>query len=358
MTMRNILILIICLTLFSCDGQKGNKDSNRSQGLPPSQGQSNEVLVVMDTMEWNGPLGRQIREVFGSQIPLLPQPEPYFKLRNINPLEFNTVLQKSKNIIFVTTFDVNSAQTRRLKKNFTEASLEKIRQEPDVFKLIKKDEFARDQIVLHLFGETSEDLIQHLEENEDDLLEMLVLLEQKRLRQEIYGENYAKDIAETAKKQHGFTIRYPFGYQIAENKEDFFWVRDRSAQTDKNIWVTYKPYTNESQFQPDSILSWRAEVAQKYILGNENPDSYMITEMQVEPSFAELNFNDLYAIETRGLWRLKSVIMGGPFLSYTFVNEEQGRIYYIEGFIYSPGTKKGRLIKEIEVILHTFEAAK
>jgi hypothetical protein len=49
--------------------------------------------------------------------------------------------------------------------------------------------------------------------------------------------------------------------------------------------------------------------------------------------------------------------MGGGFLSYTFVDEELGRLYYIEGFIYCPGKKKRAYIREIEAILKTFRLA-
>jgi hypothetical protein len=46
--------------------------------------------------------------------------------------------------------------------------------------------------------------------------------------------------------------------------------------------------------------------------------------------------------------------MGGGFLSYTFVDEALGRLYYVEGFIYCPGKKKRAYIREIEAILKTF----
>jgi hypothetical protein len=47
--------------------------------------------------------------------------------------------------------------------------------------------------------------------------------------------------------------------------------------------------------------------------------------------------------------------MGGPFISYSLVDEELNRIYYIEGFLYSPGKAQRDLVRELETILSTFQ---
>jgi len=45
--------------------------------------------------------------------------------------------------------------------------------------------------------------------------------------------------------------------------------------------------------------------------------------------------------------------MGGPFLSYTFKDEESGRLIVIEGFSYTPSAKKRDFVFELEAILKT-----
>ena len=60
----------------------------------------------------------------------------------------------------------------------------------------------------------------------------------------------------------------------------------------------------------------------------------------------------------RGLWKTNNLTMGGPFLSYTFVDEGTGMLYYIEGFTYSPSKKQREIMRELEVILHTFKTSK
>ena len=46
--------------------------------------------------------------------------------------------------------------------------------------------------------------------------------------------------------------------------------------------------------------------------------------------------------------------MGGPFVSYAMVDESTNRLYYIEAFLYSPGKPQRDLMRQLEVILKTF----
>lgn len=56
-----------------------------------------------------------------------------------------------------------------------------------------------------------------------------------------------------------------------------------------------------------------------------------------------------------GLWITNTRTMGGPFKSYTTVNESSGDLYYVEGFLYAPGEDQRDMMKELNVILKTFK---
>ena len=42
-------------------------------------------------------------------------------------------------------------------------------------------------------------------------------------------------------------------------------------------------------------------------------------------------------------------------IRYERVDEKQGMLYYIEGFVYSPDRGQRELLRELETILHTFK---
>jgi hypothetical protein len=106
------------------------------------------------------------------------------------------------------------------------------------------------------------------------------------------------------------------------------------------------------------LIQFRNEVCQKYLFGNpEKPLSYLVTETKVsyKPVLVrDITFRGKYAKEMRGLWRTNNVTMGGPFVSYTFVDEAQGMLYYIEGFSYAPSRMQREIMRELEVVLNTF----
>jgi hypothetical protein len=77
----------------------------------------------------------------------------------------------------------------------------------------------------------------------------------------------------------------------------------------------------------------------------------------IPPVFKKVSFNDRFAVETRGLWKLKNNSRGGPFLSYIFVDELTNRLYYIEGFIMGPGIdKKREFMRQLEAVLSSFQS--
>jgi hypothetical protein len=131
------------------------------------------------------------------------------------------------------------------------------------------------------------------------------------------------------------------------------------AQVDKDVFITWKKYESAYQLLPDSIIAWRDNVASQYLFEDpDQPDSYLVTETSVpfRPVISkQVTINGHYAMELRGLWKTNTNTMGGPFISYTLVDEKAGLLYYIEGFAFSPGKPQRETIRELEAILWTFK---
>ena len=352
--MKKIHLYIGCLFLMLAWACDGNQLVQNESDLPKASVVQNEILVVMDSTKWQGPLGEELREIYTANIPGLPQGEPAFNLRYVSPRYFKGFLKLYPNIIFVTTLDDRSKDSRIMRTYFTENSLEQIRKNPDMFMFNLKNEFARGQEVMHLFSQTEEQLLTKLEENEDQLRAYFLGLERSRLSRTLFTGRPNKELSNYVEKQHGFWMEFPLGYEVAIEGENFVWTRLLDPAIDKNIWVGYQNYEDEDVFNKESILKLRSQYARKYIWGKDST-TYMKTEQDVPVFTREINFKGRYAIETRGLWRLHNMVMGGPFVSYTFVDEATNRLYYIEGFAYAPGEDKREPIRELEAILWTFK---
>ena len=147
----------------------------------------------------------------------------------------------------------------------------------------------------------------------------------------------------------------PSTYEIAKEEGNFIWLR-QLGQDDKSIMVYYEPYVSAGVFEEQGVLELRDSIASTYIKDIENPDIYVVTEtVELPPHLERINLNGKYAVESRGLWKLNDNSRGGAFISYTFVDEELNRLYYIEGMLANPGRNKREPIRELEIILNTFK---
>lgn len=338
---------------MSCGGD-GKKSTSF---LPKASGQAGEVLLVMDTSLRNSGLGEALRQTFEGSAPGLPRPEPRFTVRHIDPNAFNSVLKSATNIIIVATLDLNTTASQRVKGYFTPGSLKTINEDPNRFMFANKDEFARGQQVLYLFGKEAAVLQGHVENNMERLRAFFDNKEAARLLTTLYKANEGVGISNQMKKDHGCSIRIPNGYQLVLTEPGFMWMRNPGGEIDRNLFVAYKPYFSQEEFKHEQIIAFRNEIAREYLFDDpEISDSYVVTETEnIPPISSEMTFLEGFGVETKGLWKTNNYSMGGPFLSYTFVDEENGRLFYIEGFLYSPGKDQRELMREMEVVLKTFK---
>ncbi|WKN32279.1 DUF4837 family protein [Porifericola rhodea] len=348
------ILIIGLIGLFGACSEGG---SSSTDTLPTARGAAGEVVLVMDSALWHGDLGDELRQTFLKAMPGLPQPEPYFSVRYVDPFKLNKVLKNAKNMLFVATLDNESMAGKKMKSYFTQSSVSRIEEDPNLFQFSKKNQFAKGQEVLFLFGTSEDALIDNLKNNREEVRNHFHEVEINRLRQNLYKANERKTVNRYLLEEYEFYLKVPYGYEQVPRKDadNFVWIRNLGDEVDKSIIVAYKDYTSEEAFKPESIMEFREQIAKQYLA--DDSTTHMTVQSLAPIEHDTVNFNGKYAIETRGLWKLTNNSMGGPFLSYTFVDEDSGRLYYIEGFVYSPSKQKRPFIREIEAILNTFKTA-
>ncbi len=352
MAIRFITGILLVSVLAGCSGGGGqNKGLMRK-----ASGRGGEVMLVMDSTKWRGKLGDEVRKTFRAQVVGLPRPEPVFTLHYVDPRKLNSVLKSATNMIFVTTLSSKSQASAVLRNYFTSSSLQKIQEDPSLFLHINKDEFARGQSVMYLFGQNDETLIKNMSDNRDRLRRYFDEIEKERLMSSLYVAKEVTGINDHLLNTHNFQMRIPNGYQIADEQSNFIWLRNVGVEVDRNLIITYVTYKSESQFDDDELIKWRNIVAKKYLFEDPDiPESFVVTEDRPAPVVKQLTWNGKYAKEMKGLWKTNNLAMGGPFIGYAFTDEGTGRIYYVEGFLYSPGKSQREFMRELSTILSTFK---
>lgn len=350
-----LLGLLLLVLSFGCD--EAIKQANQ-EFMPPAQGAIGEIILVMDSAQWKGEIGKELKRAFHAIMPGLPQDESMFKLHYVNPIRLNSVLKQAKNMVFVTVLSDKSQESKILRSYFNAESINRINTEPDLFQFTKQDDFAKGQEILHLFGKDHATLLNNLQKNRETIRAYFENIERKRLIAALYqSEN--NDLKKELEKKHNFTIRVPFGYELAKNEDNFIWIRQMEYPEEKSFFVYYEPYRSQEIFNKDNIAGLRNKITKKLMRDVEKDDTYMmLQDEKYMPYYTkEINLNGSYAFEMRGLWKLSDISAGGPFVSYTTVDEKLGRLYYIEGYVYHPSGDKRDWIREMDTILKTFRTS-
>tara|TARA_B110000914_G_C15428462_1_gene430149 strand:- start:563 stop:1108 length:546 start_codon:yes stop_codon:yes gene_type:complete len=164
-----------------------------------------------------------------------------------------------------------------------------------------------------------------------------------------------KNISKQIFDDFDINIKVPFGYDLASKKNNFIWLRQLEIDYEKNIFIYFEDYSNDDVFRNNNIESLREKISMKYLRDFEKPDIYMTTQKVFPIITKEITFKNKFSLESKGLWKLSDISGGGPFHSFVIFDDKKNRLYYIEGYVYAPGTKKRDLMQEISAILWTFE---
>lgn len=336
-----INLIIVSFLISSCDTSD-----------KPAHGPEDEIYVIADSLEYQSMLPA-LDSAF-EKIIYTPQPEKLFTLKRISANELEQY-KHQKNIIIAAPLNSESL-TSQFVNAFTDTSLkEKIRQS-SVFPIKKYDLWAKDQLVMFLTCSTMDELKSKIKNDADDLLYAFQKISDKRLYESLYSPQYEqKNIEGKFLRDYGWIIYVQKDYNVAVNdpSNNFVWIK-RTHGSDMGRWIFIHWIDNATPIylNEDSIRAVRNRVTQKFY--KESGDTSYVQIAQDYYTTNEVNFKNKYAIFTQGLWELSSKEMGGPFVNYTFYDENTKRVYMLDGSIFAPKYYKRNLIQQMDVTLQSF----
>lgn len=333
-TLRYLLSLAIGFTLtISCANSEEEGSGNKGGGffstpaLPPANGGILDLLVVAEDKVWNGTAGRAFQSHFTAMTYGLPQPEPLYTVRQVNPREFSELLQRARYIVSLEVGDSN------------------------YFKLVP-DQWAKGQLVSYFQAEDELTLRKLILKNNRSLDDQIAAREATRLTSKL------KKLSLTEYpdffNRHNLKIDIPndFGLSVANDDVVVFWKS--TTKTDNGILIHVTELPEEEAIIGNNIIPLRDSLTKIYVPGSRE-GSFMVVEDLIKPQIQASEFKGRFALETRGLWRTVGDIMGGPFVSYTIYDEENNRLIYIDTFMLAPDKKKRKSMFELESLIRELE---
>ena len=327
---KTIIGLIILHVFIAC-GSSTMEESDKSS-LPSSSGKYGEVLIVVDTFYEKHQTGEVLDQIFSESMVGMPQAEGHFRASTVPPKAFQSILKRSRNIL-----KLSIGQGKKTAIN------------------IEEDIWAKDQLLIQISADSDADAARILSKNVQTIRDYYSERELKRLKTQYKGKPN-KELMASIEEKHNIKMLVPPGFVEMAKDENGFWLKKEKSigqhQIMQGVAVYIRPYTSDSIFSNASMIPKRNEFTQEMIQGT--PDSsFMAVYDDYQPFTKEVNLNGVYALEYRGLWNMVNDFMGGPFLHYTLVDEQNNRVIELDAFVFAPKFDKREYLRELEAILKT-----
>lgn len=323
----SVIILILITSISSC--------KKTTKGLMPTvTGQSGEVIVLSSKSLFDGVVGDSIKAIFNDIQIGMPQDEPVMDLFHLNYESFTSVFKTQRSIL-------------------------EIKVSPSVKKtklVVKNNLYARTQAFMRIEAASNKEMLKVIEDNRTKILSYFLKSERTR-KIGVITKAPVQEIFDYLKKNKKFTLAFPSGYEIGKIEPDFFWVKKETPQSSQGMFIYTYDYLAEEAFDKNSVLMMRNAMLKDLVPG-QNKGSYMTTEMNFPISFNHFEFQDNYAVEMRGLWKVNGDFMGGPFVNLSFLDAENNRIICMDAYVYHPNKDKRELLRELEAVMYTYKPIK
>jgi len=317
---RIAITLLLSGLLFSCE-------QSDKVTLVESTGRINSILIVLNTSDWEGRVGDSLKTIIGEPVIGLPQEENQFGVNHVDPRAFNSLFKRNRNILFVGLDSINQFYSNQ-------------------------DIFASPQTTLTILGKDKDALIENIQSHKEEIITIFkkndLALFQRKVTKDFHNPKNIETL-----DYLGISMKIPFDYKKVDDTGEFLWYRKDIGNGLLNIIAYEVPIYNAS-FETEQLVSYRDSIG-KYNIPGQFENTYMRTEPQFAPVIKDVKFGDINAIESRGLWFVEGDYMGGPFISYTIQDVVNDRLVVVEGFSYTPSSKKRDFVFELEAILKTLK---
>ncbi len=328
--MKNLKSIVVALAalvlLAACDAFQ-----SVSSGKPTSQGSPYEVVVICNQPEWDSPLGDTLRTVLSAYIPHLNQEEPYFDVVRVTNNNYEGIIAKHRNIL-----EVN------VKPSVLTPSI-----------VVRYDVTAAPQVIMTLQAPTVDAATAYVSEHRQSLVRGFEIAERDRAVE--YAKTYSvAHIDKAIYEKFGVQMKIPQGYSIRSESEDMIWISYEYPVASQGVAIySYPAELGINTLSEENLVEERNRFVAR-IPGPSN-GSYMTTFTEVPQIYRPIRIEGRLWIEMRGLWDVVGDFMGGPYVSYSTIDEQTNRVFTIDCYVYSPKYRKRNYLHGVEHLVYNVE---
>ena len=327
--MKTILLLCLSAALLCGCGE----DKRR---LPASKGAPSELLLVVDRAVWQSDVADTLRRITKGDVPGLMQHEDYYRTTRVFAERLQRRYTTMHSKLYVRVNDSLHSPRMGVARNVYAA--------PQIEVLVEAPDLTSLRRFLSLRAGSIRDAI-------DDF--------QLEARGEALRRSHSRKVYADLRKHLSLAVYAPSGIAATKFGKDFFWGGSNLNEKDQNIVVYTFPWESADMPDMSACLRKRDSVMMENIPGSR-PDQWMETVWEGGEPVAEGRLRRTggeEVMEIRGLWQMRNGALGGPFVSQARLDTAARTVTVAEGFVYSPGTDKRELLRELEAALRTLHKA-
>ena len=344
-------LALVLSTLASCS--EFNKRRNNETWATGKPGQ---VLVVCTDQLWQSTdLDSFFIQISPSEAPYYPT-EYAFQFSQKNVVGFNSNFKSTRNILIIEQH--KNAQYSPAKINIVE------------------NKWVKGQVVVEVFFQ---DISDFRNIPIEDLRAITAAFEKAEIDRYVkhFTSKTNASVKSLIRGKYGMALDFPAGVEVLNDVDDFMRIDipDRSrempldagsgVQTSKanfilsSVLIWQQDYLSADQLSMMNLLSFQDTILKKYA-PHQKENAYLATEYDtlVYPISQVLTINGIGMTEIKGQYRIRGrsdVFMGGPFVSYSFVNPKTNKIVTVFGMVHGPSEPLLTYIREHKALLRTLK---
>lgn len=342
------------LFLFLASACNNNSTSTGpiSAVLPSSTGGADEIMFVIPDQLFSDDTKKTIDANFNENYRILPKAESTFNISNIKFSAVNSLMYRYRNIVLIADISQESGVIAKAKEVLSEEQFKQLQNgEENVFAL--RNIWSKPQNVIFIFGDSSEDLQNTMEENARSIKDKILKSDLEVYKNIAFLSGINGKLKEQWKEYHNIDYNVPIGYKLSENDGNF--VSLRKDVKDGLIFLFFD-VINYSGPVPDVNYGIQLRNERGHYMSSNSENSYMSTDSTLGFIETKTIKGNVITYETSGLWRMENDFMGGPFITKYIIDQDNNRVIFLDGFMYGPGeNKKKRYMRQVEAIFSTLE---
>ena len=327
-----VAVIAVCASMVGCKAFTQLSSGESTTGKPY------EMVLICGQHEWQSELGDTLRSVFKQPVKEIVQYEPMYNVIRIMPNNFKSLTKKHRTIVSIVVDESIS--------------------EPEI--KVDYDVTAEPQVFVTVKGHDNASVAKFVSENRENL--HYVLEKAERDRSINYSRQYySSAMYDLLKQNFGIEMYVPDNYKIRTTSDDMVWISQEYPASSKGFFIYKYPYEGTQSLTAEALVEARNRFASR--IPGPVDGSYMITVDKIsddkgleyvpyKPDYRTIRIGERPWIEMVGLWDVENYFMGGPFVSYTTVNQATKEVITIDCYIYSPKDEKRNMMRDLQHLVY------